>query len=187
MSYIAMGDMASSDFNSTKYPGISKPSNVNALAQFKAMQTQLSRVATVTGNSPIASDGDIGPGTVTLYKAVAPQLEGWATANMDVSDMAKLVLAVAGNIPLATYADVVTEAARGYADSKGAAGTPPAPKPTKPPVLVSPDGIETPAPAMTADLLAAWKGTSTPMKVAAVAVLGGIGYMLLKKPKGKRR
>lgn len=182
-----MGDMASSDFNATKYAGISKPSNVNALAQFKAMQTQLNRVASVTGNSPIAADGDIGGGTVTLYKAVLPHLVTYAAVEMTGSDTVKLNSAAAGNVPLATYADIVTDAARGFADANKAPSTPPAPKPAKPPVLVSPAGIETPAPAAAADLLAAWKGTSTTMKIAAVAVLGGIGFMLLKKPKGKRR
>lgn len=183
MSYISMGDMASSDFNATKYAGISKPSNVNALAQFKAMQTQLNRVAAATGKTVYAADGDIGTDTVALYKSVMAPIIAWASGEMSGSDVVKLNAASGGNVPLATYADIVTDAARGYADENQLPAKPPAPKPTKPPVLVSPNGVETPAPAMATDLLAAWKGTSTPIKIAAVAVLGGIGYMLIKKPK----
>jgi hypothetical protein len=185
MGYLPMGDVASSEYNATKYPGVVKPSTFDALATFKNLQNQLNRVAAVSGNKPIAVDGDIGPGTVTLYAAVKPHLATYAAVEASGADATKIGAAGTAT-EIAQYADVIAEVASKYANSKGAPTTVPGPAPVKPPTLVSATGIETAAPAG-ADLLAAWKGVSTPMKLAGAAVLAGIGYFMFFDKKRRRR
>lgn len=187
MSYLPMGDVSSDSFNSTKYPGICKPSNVSTLATFKRCQTQMNRVASVKGIPTIAVDGDIGPGTVSLFSKIKPDLALHATAIFNVGAAAKITATSASCSAIASIADVIADIADTYADYLKAPTNPPAPKPTKPPVLVdSKTGIEKPAP-MGAGLFAAWEASSTTTKVAALAVAGGLVFVALGGKALKRR
>lgn len=187
MGYVAMGDVSSDNFNSTKYPGIVKPSNTSTLATFKRCQTQMNRVAAAKGFKTIAADGDIGPGTVSLFELVKAHIGQYALANNDVAAAVKINSA-SGAVGIASVADVIANEADSYADSLGAAANPPAPQPTKPPTLVDAKGFEKPAPAG-ANLLSAFESMPTTYKVVAVAILGGIGFFVYKdmSKMGKRR
>jgi lysozyme family protein len=184
MGYTPMGDIASDQFNSTKYPGVCKPSTITALAAFKRLQTQLNRVAFAKGLSTIAVDGDIGAGTVSLVNKLAPALISDATNKMNLVGAAKVgTSTISGCVSLAGVADVVADVAESYAGTLKAPEKAPAPTPVRPPTLVNAAGAETPAPAG-AEILTAFTSASTTMKLAMVAVVGGIGYYLYK---GKRR
>lgn len=191
MSYLPMGDVSSDQFNSTKYPGVCKPSNVTTLATFKRCQAQLNRVAAAKGVSTIAADGDIGPGTLGLLGKFQSELVAHAMNKANVAASTKIALAGAGNCSaVAKIADVIADVADSYADMLKAPATAPAPRPIKPPVLVSPTGIETPAPAG-AGLFAAWESSSNTTKIAAIAVAGGLAFVALggamfKKRRGRR-
>jgi len=187
MGYTPMGDIASDQFNSTKYPGICKPSTITALAAFKRLQTQLNRVAYAKGLSTIAVDGDIGPGTVSLVNKLAPSLITDATTKMQLASATKVATSTMnGCVSLASVADVVADVAESYAGTLKAPEKAPAPAPTKPPTLVSSSGQES-APPPGADILSAFTSASTPMKLAMVAVAGGVGYYLYKGHKKRRR
>jgi hypothetical protein len=186
MTYLPMGDVSSDSFNSTKYPGVCKPSTVAALTTFKRMQHNLNRCAVVSGASTIAVDGDIGPGTVTLFGRLKSHLGTYALGNNDTNAAIKIAAAGSSCSSIAAVADVIANIAESYADDQNAPTSPPAPKPIKPPTLVSSTGLETPAPAGS-NLLAVWGTTSTPVKLAALGILGGIGYFaFMKKPRRRR-
>ena len=186
MGYVGMGDLASSEFNSTKYPGICKPSTVSALATFKRLQTQLNRCASVKGIATIAIDGDIGPGTMSMFGKLQTSLITYATKEQNLAGAVKVgTVRPASCASLAMVSDVVGDIADDYANSMRAPEKPPSPPATRPPVLVMPDGSEK-APPAGADLLTAWESASTPVKVAMVAALGGIGYYLYKSSKRGR-
>ena len=186
MGYVGMGDLASSEFNSTKYPGICKPSTVSALATFKRLQTQLNRVASVKGIATIAIDGDVGPGTMSLFGKLQASLITYATSEQNLAGAVKVGTVLPSSCAsLAMVSDVVGDIADSYADSLRAPERPPSPPATRPPVLVMPDGSEK-APPVGADLLTAWESQSTVMKIAMVGVLGGLGYYLYKGSKRRR-
>lgn len=186
MGYMSMGDISSDNFNSTKYPGVCKPSNVSTLATFKRMQTQMNRVAAVKGFKTIAIDGDVGPGTLGLFKMVQAFIVQHALDNGDFAAASKISSAPSSSCTaVAMIADVIANEADSLASELNAPANPPAPQPTKPPVLVSSTGIETKVPAG-ASLLTAWESAPAATKYLALAVLGGIGYFtLVKKPRRK--
>src|SRR5262245_6418938 len=150
MGYISMGDVATDSFNSTKYPGVCKPSTVATLAVFKRLQAQLNRVASVKGIATIAVDGDVGAGTVGLYASLKSALISYASSSKDISfafaGVAQLTAAGGSCTSIASVADVIADVADAYADSLGASASPPAPKPIAPPTLVSKTGVETAPP-----------------------------------------
>jgi hypothetical protein len=180
MTYFPMGDVASTDFNSTKYPGVCKPSTTDALATFRRMQTQLDRVATVKGLPLIAVDGDIGPGTIGLFSKLKQEIVSYAMANQDVAASTKIALATSC-AQVASVADVIANEAESYADSLNAPSKPASPPPAKPPTLVLQTGQEVPAP-MSADILEAFKNIGTTGMLAIGAAMLGIGFLLLAKP-----
>jgi hypothetical protein len=158
-------------FNSTKYPGVCKPSNVGTLAAFKALQTQLNRVAQAKGLTKIGVDGDIGAGTLRIMTS-------------------------AGMIPAGTPCSVVaaqvtisTVTAKTIADAAGISSSVAGPLVLKRPTIVDAAGRESivQSPAIGAGLVGAFSNLSTPMKLAAVGILGGIGYFVFKDTKKKRR
>lgn len=185
MSYFPLGDISADNFNATKYPGIVKPSNVTTLAVFKGLQSQLNRCAYVLKQKTIAIDGDVGPGTIALWTNVRTKVMATVGSELSGAEAAKLN-AASSTVALANVADIAERACRMFADQNGAPATPPAPPPAKPPTLVMPSGVETPAPAG-AGLLAAFQTASTPMKLAALGIAGGIGYYMLKGGKRRRR
>jgi hypothetical protein len=153
-------------FNSTKYPGICKPSDTRTLAAFKELQSQLNRLAKGKGLSDrISVDGDIGPGTSNLM----------VKTGMSTSTMACTAIAVA--------ATAFAAQAKQLADQLKAPASVAGPLPVRAPTLVSSVGLEIPAPAtgIGAGVFNAFTGMSTPMKVAAVGILAGIGYFAFKK------
>lgn len=172
--YLSMGDTGSEPgvtWNSTKYPGTCKPSDFATLAKFKAFQEQLNRVAQAKGFSKIAVDGDLGPGTVALARQVTQSNQLTCST-------------IAGQI------STFTATVRTLADSLAAPSKVSGPKPVTPPSIVNAAGQVQLAPPgagnpMAASLYDAWAGIPTVGKVAAVGVLGGIGYMLLKKKRRK--
>lgn len=184
MSYIRpLGDVASTDFNSTKYPGVCKPSTSSALVMFRELQKQLGRVASVKGLKPIAIDGDIGPGTVGLFKAV----QNAAQADANSGSVTAQELVTYNNTSctiIATSADDSSVTLKNYADFLNAPSSPPTPPPAKPPTLVLNTGQEVPAP-MSADIMQAWTGLGGTGQLVALAALGGIGWYMLKGSKKK--
>jgi len=152
-------------YNSTKYPGTCKPSNTYTLNLFKALQSQLNRVAQLQGLSKISTDGDIGPGTVSL----ASRAIGAPSS----------CTAIAANV--AGY----TQQAKIMADTGGAPSSVSAPPQTKPSTIVDAiTGMESPAPSgIAASLTGLWDGLTPAGKIGAVGILGGIGYYLYKKAK----
>lgn len=185
MSYLPMGDIASTEFNSTKYPGIVKPSTASTLVMFKKMQSQLDRIAAVKGIAPIAVDGDVGPGTVSLFGAVKADIAAYAMFLQDIAASTKIALATSA-VQIATIADVIADEAENYADSLNAPSNPPKPAPSKPSTLVLSTGQEVPAP-MSANILEAWSNLGTTGQLVALAALGGVGWYLVKSSKRSPR
>lgn len=154
-------------FNSTKYPGICKPSNKYTLDAFKELQRQLNRVAQLRGLAKIGVDGDIGPGAVGL-------------AN-------KALGAPASCTSIASSAPGYASQAKIMADSGGAPATVAGPLVIKPSTLVNAaTGVEVIAPSsgIAANVGNAFANMSPIAKLAAVGILGGIGYYVWK---GRKR
>lgn len=188
--YVPMGDVAASEFNATKYTGVCKPTTFAALAIFKGLQAQLNRVAAVTGSKPIMIDGDIGPGTVGLYAAVKGALVEFATTMADSNRLgiATQLKGATSCIQIATIADVITKVAKTYADSKNAPASVPGPAPVKLPTIITPSGNEvavSSSMALTAKIFG--RPLSTIEMLAVAAVGGGVGYMLYKSRKKRRK
>lgn len=186
MGYVSMGDVSSENFNSTKYPGVCKPSNVEALATFKRCQAQLNRVAQAKGFKTIAVDGDIGPGTVSLFGLLYAHLSQYAVGNNDISAASKITAANGSCVTIATYADVIANIADSFADELGAPAVASAPAATKTPTLVMPNGLEKPAP-MGANLLASFNALPVSMKLLGLGIGAGIAYYTWPKSKRKSR
>ncbi len=157
-------------WNSTKYPGVCKPSNAATLAVFKNLQTQLNRAAQAKGVAKISVDGDIGPGTIALMAKVLGTSSSLACTTVAAGAAAFAAtaagIAAAGNVPVTISQPV----------------------PVKAPTLVDAAGKETLAPAssgsgIAASLASQWGSMSTPVKLAAVGILGGIGYFAYKELK----
>ena len=175
--YVPMGDVTSADFNSTKYPGICKPSNFATLDKFKELQRQLNRYAYACNISDrVADDGDIGPGTIALLgKCVR------------VNSLPSLVVPPSSCTTVALAAESITADMKAFADGKGAPAKVSGPASVRLPVLVNATtGKETVAPP---DFIRKMFGRdlSTTEKLAFVGVAGGVGYLLLTRKKGKRR
>jgi hypothetical protein len=187
MTYLPMGDVASSEFNATKYPGVCKPSTNPTLLLFRELQSQLNRVASVSGLTPIAIDGDIGPGTVALYAREKPFL-AVSVAPIDAAAAIKVSSASTCS-QIATVADIIARVAKNYADSQKAPAVVPGPAPTRPPTLVNAKGEEFAAPPPGKDLFVQIFGRplSTMEKVAVIGVFGGIGYLVYTNTKKRKR
>jgi len=160
-------------FNSTKYPGLCKPSDVATLAAFKNLQSQMNRLAQAKALPKIAVDGDIGPGTVSLASKLG------------------LIGAGATCSAIAVAATFFALQAKNAADKLGAPTTVSGPAPAHPPTLVNAAGAEfaAPAPSIGEGVMGFFTNLSTFEEVAAVGILGGIGYFVLakKRKRGKSR
>lgn len=167
MTYFPMGTIDASNFNSTRYPGVCKPMNVDTLNQVVDMQKQLNRVAQQKGVTKIAPDGDIGPATVALVNKVKEIV-------LDLTAPSSTCSQVASN------ADLIASNARMFADTAGVPATVPAPAPPKPPSFITPAGgeISVPGAGASASLLG---GMSTTAMLLLGAVIVGAGYFLTKK------
>jgi len=173
MTYFPMGAIDASKFNSTKYPGVCKPMDVATLQIVYDLQNQLNRLAKMiaTDRQPIAVDGDIGPGTVSMATRLGlltlkEQSEG-------------------GCMAVAQNADSLAATAKKHADELGAPVTVPSPSPSKPPTIITAAGLEIKGPPPSgASLLDSFKNLDTTTMLALGVVLAGGAFLLLSKPKG---
>ena len=164
--------LTAADF--TQVGGVCKPANLPAITAVKAMQLQMNRLAKVKGFGTISADGSVGPATLALMAKILP-LSSTFTGMADPSSCINTSADsdVIGPI-MAAYADSIGAPAASAAGSAGTLYTKTGKK------LLVKDG---PA----GDLLGGFSSMSTIEKVAVVAALGGVGYMLFaKKPKRAR-
>lgn len=176
--------VATSDFVSTG--GVCKPKNKPALEAARKLQAQLNRIAKVRLLTPVSVDGEIGAVTLFLFRAVQG-FAGQAGGDLSIAD-ASNCLFIAGD------SDVLSEAARQYADQIGAPAVAPSPPLAKPLTVIHP---VTGAPVVVhqanvagqqAALSDTLKGMSGTQQVILVGLMGGIGFMLYKKyGKGGKR
>jgi hypothetical protein len=169
------GVLTASDFNSTKYPGVCKPTNAAAFQAVANFQRQMNRAAKALGLKMIGIDGDVGPGTLTLYN----QLLGIYHEAGQVSNC--LTVAVAAPQEALMFQQ--------QADAAGVPATITQPAPSSTPSYAPPGGgpnitVKTPE---SGSIASAFTGLSTPMKLAAVGVFGGIAYLAAKEMKKSKR
>jgi hypothetical protein len=165
--YVAIGDIVAADFNSTKYPGICKPSNYATLEKFKELQRQANRYAAAKGlPDRVTVDGDIGPAVIALVAK--------ATAHSPLPCT-----------ELALQAESRTADMKAFADAKGVPAKVAGPAALKLSTIVDQSGKEEVVPP---DFIMQMFGRqlSTTEKVALVGVGGGIAYMLLTKKRRRK-
>lgn len=191
-----LGSIATSSFNSTKYPGVCKPSTTATLAAFKELQQQLNRVASVKGLPKIAVDGDVGPGTINLAAYVKAVAAADASGSGDLADVANDVVSIIDTsscTSLASAADDVAANVQMYATALGANTSVPAPINTSSTVLVSSTGAETKVSSGAANAAAsaadAFTALGTTTQLMVVGALGVAGWIMFggKKPRKSRR
>lgn len=170
MGYLPMGsdDATSStlSFNSTKYPGVCKPSNFYTLGLFRQFQEQLNRVAQIKGFGKVTVDGDIGAGTVSLAAAA-----GVVPAGTSCKTVAYGVI-------------LFTAAVRAQADAGRAPASVPGKTAPVATVLVLPDGSTGAVVAPTSGFLGQ---LSTPLKLSLIVLALGGGYLVATSKKKRRR
>ena len=170
-----LGDLAPSDWNSTKYPGVCKPTNFTSLGLFQELQMQLNRLADHMGLKKVGVDGDLGPGTLKLLAQCKAKGLGMPFPIDTCSQVAKTAVQI-------------TTILRGTADSFGVPAKVSAPAVWHPATIVTPAGDEVKAPEefqrnASPGLSGALGGAGT---VVAIGALGAIVYMLHKDRKGAR-
>lgn len=164
-------------FDSTKFPGICKPANKETLDVVVKFQKQLNRVAHAKGFTKIGPDGDIGPGTLALFRQVQSASSGTVSGNGQSC----------GGIANASLPDISLEV-EALADVLGAPATITSPKPASPPSFVNNQGGLTVNPnAGAASVLDVFTKMSTPMKLAGVGIAAGIGFLLLVPMKKSKK
>jgi hypothetical protein len=167
----SFGDLFDNDvmeFDSTKFPGICKPANKETLDVVVKFQKQLNRVAQAKGFTKIGPDGDIGPGTLALFRQVQSASSGTVEGNGQSCT----------GIANQSLPDISLEV-EALADVLGAPTTVSGPAPATPPSFVNKQGGLTINPTAGAgSILDVVKGMSTPMKVAMGGITLGIGYLL---------
>jgi len=200
MSYATLGSIDSSSFNSTKYPGVCKPSTTATLAAFQNLQTQLNRVAQAKNLPKVAVDGDVGPGTVALagyVKAVAAADATGAdtTGDNTVADNAATLASVidaSSCTSIASRADDIAANAEMYATALGVPSTVPAPVNTSATTLVSSTGAETQISGAVQNTVssaaASFGALGTMEQVVVIGAIGIAGYIVFggKKKRSRR-
>lgn len=161
--------ITTSDF--TQAGGICKAANITALNYVKELQRQLNRVAQVKGFAKVGVDGEVGPGTLSLFTKVQTAAGTGAGAILGTPSSC---------MGVAPDADVLSAQVAAYANSIGAPAIASAAFTGHAPTIVRPNGQEVAAAGLfdTFDRLPALE------KFAVLGVFGGIGYMLMA---GKRR
>jgi hypothetical protein len=153
---------------------VCKPTNLTALNHAKYLQQQLNRVAQAKGFPKVGVDGEIGPGTLSLFGKVQAAAGGSVIMGSPLSCMG-----------VAPDADVLGAQVHGYANSIGAPAVASQALAVKAPTIVRPSGQEV----SETGIMGAFGQLPTIEKLAVVGVAGGIGYLLLtakKKAKGGR-
>lgn len=159
------------DFDTT-IPGTCKPRSFPVLNLVQEFQRQLNRVAHVLKLEKAAVDGDVGPGTLRLFRQVQASSPGGIPGD------ASSCISVAGDV------DLIVPLVRQTADFLEAPATVPGPPPARPPAIVTPDGAIVPKPR--AGLLASIGALPTTHKLALAASVGGIIYLVATAPKRRR-
>lgn len=184
MAYLQLGAVDASNFNSTSYPGICKPSNLATLAIFKNLQAQLNRVAQGLGLDKITVDGDIGNAVLLLLSQISANLSQGGVS----VDPARNILMQAGAygvVDAASNADTLAGAAQGVADQMTVPPSISQPTSGSGSTLVSSAGavthVSTPTPAQ-ASLLDSLSDLSTPELLGIAGGLGLLAYFASKKP-----
>ncbi len=166
------GSTTAADF--TNVGGVCKPKNLPTLAQSRAFQGQLNRVAQMKGFSKIAADGAIGPATLSLFRRV----QSAAGAGSIMGDPSSC-MGVAPDV------DVLSAQIQAFADALGAPLVVAGAVSLSPPAILTKSGKTVVAPdAGIAGSLATLSGVE---KLALLGVAGGIGYLLYARGKKKRR
>lgn len=164
-------------FDSTKFPGICKPANKETLDVVVKFQNQLNRVAHAKGFTKIGADGDIGPGTLALFRQVQSASSGTVSGN------GQSCVGIANS----SLPDILVEV-EALADVLGAPSTVTGPRPATTPSFVNNQGGLTANPnAGAGSILDVFTKMSTPMKVAGVGIAAGIGFLLFTGAKTKKR
>lgn len=158
--------MQASDFNCTRYPGVCKPTNANALAITQECQRQLNRVAQAKGLAKITVDGDVGPKMLAL---------------------AKSAMGVTGGVKeLALGVDSLSVMAATVATSNNVPATVSQPKPIVQPSYIPP-GAPAPIPVAAAGgIIPPLFGLSSTNTLILVGAVGLIAYKKFSK-KGRRK
>lgn len=159
--------ISSDDF--TARAGVCKPNNLTALSYVKELQRQLNRVAQAKGFPRVGVDGEIGPGTLSLFAKVQAAAGG-----------SQIMGTPSSCLGVAPDADVLSAQVQSYADSIRAPVKASPPLGIKAPTIVKPNGVEV----AEAGVMDAFGQLPTLEKLAVVSVLGGIGYLLVT---GKRK
>mgnify|MGYP001612449738 CR=1 FL=1 len=190
MAYLPMGDLDASNWNSTRYPGVCKPTNFEALGHFKKLQIQLNRIAQAKGMSKVAVDGDIGPGTIKLAAAIyaaAAADAGISSVGLYSTYLRTQLAGATSCTALASRADMIATAAEKYANALKVPAQISQPSSPKPSTIVTSSG-EVTAPAQYQGSGSSGFGTmGTAQKVVAGVALGGLVFFLIQDQKKRRR
>jgi hypothetical protein len=153
-------------FNTTKYPGVCKPSNEPTLQLVYDLQNQLNRVAQAKGLTKIGVDGDIGPGTIKLFNAVLGTSANCVTIGATIGAFTAQVTAIANEL--------------------GAPAKVSGPIPAKAPTIVTATGLEVKGPPPAgSSLVDSVKNLGMPTLLALGVGLGAAAYFMTKK-KGRK-
>lgn len=162
------------DFDSTKIPGTCKPRSFPVLNLVQEFQRQLNRVAHVLKFEKVAVDGDVGPGSLRLFRQVQ------AASPAGIPGDASNCLSVAGDL------DLIVPMIRETADFIDAPASVPGPITIKPPTIVAPNGTLVPKPS--SGLFASVSSLPTAHKLVLAASVGGIIYVIAtSRKRGRRR
>ncbi len=175
MAYQSMGATSAGDWNSTKYPGVCKPTNFTALAIAKSLQSELNRLAQVQGLPKIAVDGDIGPSVIRLIQALKPYPFAPFLSQTGLTCSA-----------VAMQAEAVTATAKAVADAASVPAKVSQPAPSKPITIITPAGQEVAAPAsmQQSSIMGMGLGGLSPLMILVAG--GFLFYTMHEGKKGKR-
>jgi len=162
--------------------GVCKPTNSGALGYAKDLQRAANRVLSTMGSTKIAVDGAIGPGTV----AALVSIQG-VTSAAAYSLGSSNINYGAGCTVVTAQIQAITDRLNQLADYLGASSSVSSPSGSGTPTIYDPVSGTLQNQAPTASILDAFNNMSTPMKIAAVGIAGGIGYLAFAKPKKRRR
>lgn len=160
----AANTLTAADFNSTRYPGICKPTNAAALQAVLELQRQMNRVAQSKGFTKIQVDGDVGPGSLALYAKIDGTTPGSC-----------LVLAMAAPALAARY--------KATADASGVPAMVAQPSPSSTPSYVTATGKSVSVSTPESGIGGAFNGLSTPMKLAVAGAAIAVGLAVFGKKK----
>jgi hypothetical protein len=165
--------------------GVCKPTDSTSLSKFKELQRQANRVADAIGATKIGVDGAIGGQTLALMatiktKAAAADTgsQGWGNfiGNQNISTCSAVAGGTDNLIPMLSL----------MADALGVSSSVASPAPASPPQIYNPITGQVSSQGLAADVGDLFGNMSTPTKIAALGIAGGIGYFLYKETSSKK-